>query len=647
MCGFIAVVGKHVEKSRIENALHLIRHRGPDGSGIWQDESSRVSLGHTRLSIIDLEGGKQPISNHDGSLHAVVNGEFYDYQRIRTDLENDGYRFKTHSDSEILLGLYERFGTRLFHHLRGEFAFVLWDQNNRLVFAARDYFGVKPLFYAQDNEAIYFASEAKALKPLGIPLVLDEENFVQSMCFFPNPEGSLFTGVQQIPPAHYLVRSLYSHHIKTCSYWDFNYPKAHQVQTISEEEAVSGLRDILTESIKTRLRADVPVACYLSGGLDSCSILGIAQQLSSKPLLAFTLGFDHEAYDEEKVAHEMADFAHAKYFPISITQNDIATHFADAVWHAERFFINGHAVAKFLLSKAVHEASIKVVLTGEGSDEIFGGYAFFRQDMIEQNGNLLLDEKALLIDQLRKKNEVSSASGLLISANEISDHGYLNAQLGFSPSWMRNFLSMRPQVWDLLSPSTLKRFGNRNPLLFALNYLDIPGQIEGRDNLSRSLYLWSKLTLPYYLLTVLGDRMEMAHSIEGRVPFLDHKLVEYVVTLPSQIKIKDMTEKYILRHAAKSFITSTVFERQKHPFLAPPASITDSNNAMTTLINDTLRGSDLAQINFVDKKKIVALMDKIAMMDKNHRSIFDPLLLSLLSACLLQKRMATAPLPSA
>lgn len=636
MCGFVAVLGKVIEHALVKNALSTIRHRGPDDMQVWQDKRHNVTLGHVRLSIIDLAGGVQPLTNHDETLAAVVNGEFYDYQRIRDDLQHSGYRFKTESDSEIILGLYERFGARVFNYLRGEFAFVLWDQKNRCVFAARDYFGVKPLFYAQDHEAIYFASEAKALKHLGFPLELDEESFVQTMCMFPNPEGSLFTGVQQIPPAHYLVRSAYSRQIKTQSYWDFNYPKSGQGKNITDDEAIFGLREILGDAIKTRLRADVPVACYLSGGLDSCAILGMAQKYASSRLKAFTLTFDHAAYDEEIVAREMAAHANALYAPIPITQNDIADNFGDAVWHAERFFVNGHAVAKFLLSKAVHEAGIKVVLTGEGSDEIFAGYAFFRQDQIE-NADIALDEKQYLLHRLREKNQVSGA--LMFAHSDNPHHRVLQAQVGFAPAWIRNFSGMHSYVKEVLSDSVLERFGDRNTLLYALNYLDIAGQVDGRDNLSRSLYLWSKLTLPYYLLTVLGDRMEMAHSVEGRVPFLDHRVVEYVVSLPSHLKIRDLTEKYVLRKAAEPFITKTVFERQKHPFLAPPSAISEKNNGMSSLIEDTLRGSPLRRLDFVDGRKMTAFLDKISTMTNEQRAIFDPLLLALVSACFLKSRL--------
>lgn len=639
MCGFVAVIGKKSEKSQITNALARIRHRGPDEFEIWQNDTQQVSFGHTRLSIIDLQGGKQPLSNADESLIAVVNGEFYDYQGIRAELEEEGYKFKTQSDSEILLGLYTKYGTRCLKYLRGEFAFVLYDKKNRLIFAARDYFGVKPLFYTVDNQAIYFASEAKAFKDLGIKLAIDEENFVQQINFFATPDGSLFKNIYQIQPAHFLIKSDFSAQPFIQNYWDFNYPKSDILLNNNTQDYILGFREILKQSIGLRLKADVPVACYLSGGLDSCSILGIAQHLSSKPISSFTLTFEHADYDEAKQAEEMAAFVGSPYNPISISQDHIAHSMEDAVWHAERFMINGHGVAKYLLSKAVNKAGIKVVLTGEGSDEIFGGYAHFRQDKILYNDHISTQEKEALMEHLKNTNKVSNAIAYADTDN--FDQNLLIRQLGFLPSWIRGFNTNKSKILEILATDTREKYASRDFASFALNRLDIANQIEGRDFLSRSLYLWSRLILPHYLLTVLGDRMEMAHSVEGRVPFLDHHLVNYVVQMPSELKIKDLTEKYALREAAKPFITKTIYERQKHPFLAPPAFLAAKKNAMAQLIEESLRGSALSNLAFINQKKVVNILDKYSDFSDDDKAKYDIILMALTSACMIQKRLAS------
>jgi len=638
MCGFVVVFGKNIEGEKVMNALSTIRHRGPDEMGLWESADDLISLGHARLSIIDLKTGVQPLSNKDQSIVAVVNGEFYGFAEIRKALQEDGYQFKTSSDSEIILGLYERYGVRALKHLRGEFAFVLFDKRNQLVFAARDHFGIKPLFFFEHDHVIYFASEVKAFKSLGLALSFSEDNFYQNLCVSPNPEETLFSRIRQIPPAHYLIKSRFSPSHKLQSYWDFNYVKqGSTTATISMEDAVLEVRRLLEEAIKLRLHADVPVASYLSGGLDSCSILGIAQTHSSSPIKAYTLTFEHEDYNEDKVACEMAKHSGSPYIPIQITQNDIAHAFEDAVWHGERFLINGHAAAKFLLSKAVNHDGIKVVLTGEGSDEIFAGYAHFRQDEILYGNSYSQAEKDALLKRLQEANKISNGF-LLTDSGESTEQALIN-QIGFFPAWMRNFYQLHPRVVNLLSPEIANKLKGRHPLIFPLNYLDIAGQIDGRDILSRSLYLWSKLILPHYMLTVLGDRMEMSHSIEGRVPFLDHKLVEFVATLPSSFKIKELKEKFILREAAKPFITKTVYERQKHPFLAPPAYL-EKDSAMSDLIEDTLRGDDLKRVPFFDRNAVVNLLDGFDALPAEEKTVVDIILLQILSACLLQKRMS-------
>lgn len=634
MCGFVVVAQEKISKNRMEAALKSLKHRGPDEIGMWQNRSEDCTFGHARLSIIDLSHGLQPLTNHDESLVAVVNGEFYDHKKIRKELENDGYKFKSSSDSEILLGLYERFGTRALKFLRGEFAFVLYDQKNRSIFAARDYFGIKPLFYLQDEKAIYFASEAKAFRALGKPLAWDEDNFFQTLSMMPAPYATLFSKVEQIPPAHYLVKSDFSSSKHLQSYWDFNYPKALEHKNIREEEAIAGFHDVFKEAVKLRLEADVPVGCYLSGGLDSCAVLGFAQSLSAKPVRSFTLSFDQEDYDERSQAEEMAKFCGSEFNAINITQNDIAYGFEDTVWHAERPIVNGNGVAKYWLSKAVQQAGLKVVLTGEGSDEIFGGYAHFRQDMIAANPEVSESEKQKLFKVLKDNNRVSS--GFLI-AQASAVNKLVHAQLGFVPHWMQNFGAFESKINGILSDQTKARFEKRNHLSYALNFFDVAGQIDGRDHLSRSLYLWSRTMLPHYLLTVLGDRMEMSHSIEGRLPFLDHKVVEYVVGLPSHFKIKGMIEKHTLREAGKPYITKTIYERQKHPFIAPP-SLLAKNKAMATVIEDTLRGQDLAKIPFIDQKKVVEILDNFANLSPTDQAQSDVMLIALASLCVIQKR---------
>jgi asparagine synthase (glutamine-hydrolysing) len=634
MCGIVALFSRRdpVSAATMQRATQSLHHRGPDGQRHWISSDQRVALGHSRLSIIDLATGDQPIANEDERLHVVVNGEFYGYEAIQRELEQAGHRLRTRSDSEIALHLYENFSTECLHRLRGEFAFVIWDETNRTMFAARDRFGIKPLFYAFYKDTLYLASEVKALFAAGVPARWDAESVFHSVEFGGHPIRTLFDGVFQVPPGHYLIAS--DKHIQLHRYWDFDYPTAASfAKPRSDADYAAELRYALEEAVRLRLRADVPVGCYLSGGLDSCAALGLAARHHPDPIRAFTLTFDRAEYDEEKEAREMAALAGAEFYPIPIRQDDLAEHLAGAVLQSETFCINAHGVAKYLLSRAVRDAGYKVVLTGEGSDEILGGYAHFRRDMLLYNREgQNPDAVAALLGDLEKSNPVSR--GLLLPHGEARPLENVRRLLGFIPSWIETFSARAAKMQDLLSPEFSATFGQHASYHPLLSDLDVRGQLQGRDPVNQSLYLWSKTMLPTYILTVLGDRMEMAHSIEGRVPFLDHHVVEVIRSQPVSQKIHGMTEKYVLREAVRDVITDTVYRRQKHPFLSPPATL-NPGGKLSTLVNDTLRGSTLAALPFFDQKKIVGLLDNVDAMDEGSRVANDQILMSLVSACIL------------
>ncbi len=636
MCGIVALFSHRepISEATLCRATQSLYHRGPDGQRHWISPDRKVALGHARLSIIDLTTGDQPIASEDERIRIVVNGEFYGYEAIQRELEQAGHRLRTRSDSEIALHLYEDLGTQCLHRLRGEFAFVLWDQTHRTIFAARDRFGIKPLFYAIHNETLYFASEVKALFAAGVPARWDPESFSNSVDYGGSQMRTLFDGVFQVPPGHYILAT--DKHIQVNKYWDFNYPRANGASlNRSDADYSAELRHTLEEAVRLRLRADVPVGCYLSGGLDSCAILGLASRHHADPIRAFTLTFDHAEYDEEKEAKEMAAKAGAEFFPIPIRQDDLADNFTDAVLQSETFCINAHGVAKYLLSRAVRNAGYKVVLTGEGSDEILGGYAHFRRDMLLYNREgQNPDHVATLLADLAENNPVSR--GLLLPHGHARPLENVKRQLGFIPSWIETFSARSAKMQDLLSADFAEEFGPRESYHGLLSDLDIRGQLEGRDPVHQSLYLWSKTLLPVYLLTILGDRMEMAHSIEGRVPFLDHHVVEVIRSQPVHQKIHGMTEKYVLREAVRDVITDTVYRRQKHPFLSPPATL-NPKEKLSTLVNDTLRGSTLASIPYLDQKKVVGLLDSLNTMDESARVANDQVLMVLVSACVLHK----------
>jgi asparagine synthase (glutamine-hydrolysing) len=622
-----------VDPSALRRATAAIQHRGPDGQGHWVDGTGRVGLGHTRLSIIDLEGGAQPLASEDESIHAVVNGELYDFERQRADLEARGHRFRTRSDSEVLVHLYEEYGARCVDHLRGEVAFVLWDARNQVLLAGRDRFGIKPLYYAEDGERLALASEAKALFAAGVRAAWDVESVYQATSAGgPLQDRSLFAGVRQLPAGHFLLAT--ARHRNVVRYWDLDFPLVGAKDTRSDSEHAEELREALDEAIRLRLRADVPVAVYLSGGLDSCSLLGLSARIAPTVPHAFTIAFDHPTYDELPIAREMAAHAGAELTPVPVSDDDIADDFASAVLHAETVFNNTNGIAKFRLSRAVRDAGYKVVLTGEGADEILAGYPHFRRDMIlhDRAGQ----DPAMvqrMLSELSGKNTISR--GILMPDGDGLPLGSIRTMLGgFAPTWIEAMAASGAKMRGLLSADLLAQLGQRDPYALFAGNMDV-SRLEGRDPVHQAQYLWAKSVLPMFILCVLGDRMEMAHSVEGRVPFLDHRVAEIAAATPVHQKIRGTVEKHVLREAARGVLTETVYRRQKHPFFGPPATTTPGTR-LHERAQDTLRRS-LRSIPFYDADAVLALLDRLPAIDTAMRTALDPVILSMLSVVALQE----------
>ena len=637
MCGIVATVSRRgdVSGDALHRATARLQHRGPDAQRIWVDPRGRAGLGHARLSIIDLTTGDQPIANEDNQLHLVHNGEFYDFERIRSRLERTGHAFRTRSDSEIALHLYEEQGPRSVHELRGEFAYAIWDERDGVLFAARDRFGIKPLYYTLHDGTFYLASEVKAFIELGVPLRWDRDTLYDAHFVTHAPDRTLFAGIYQVPPGSYLITD--GENVRIAQYWDWDYPAKADIPASSDpREHIETFAHAFEEAVRLRLRADVPVACYLSGGIDSCAVLGVASKLSSRPLRAYTLSFDHADYDEGAIAEEQAKLSGAEFCRIDIRSEHTADHFADALYHAERPFANAHVVAKFLLSRAVRDSGVKVVLTGEGSDEILAGYPHFRRDaVLYGTEGLDASAKALLIAELEKANRVSS--GLLMpQAGTTLDS--VKRVLGFVPSQLESWAQMGAGLLSVVSDDFTREYANRDTYRVLMTCLDVERQLAGRDVVNQSLYVWAKTMLPNYILSNLGDRMEMAHSVEGRLPFLDHHVVEAVAKMPVSMKINGMTEKWVLREAVRPLITDTVYRRQKHPFMSPPATV-QQGGKLFTMLQDTLRSASLDGPGIYDRRKVVKLLDAVPTMDGAARNRIDSVLMWMSSICLLHEQL--------
>ncbi len=634
MCGVVGLLSSQgpVSADLLARGVGLLAHRGPDGRGTWVAPDGRVGLGAARLGIIDLVTGDQPIASEDERLHVVVNGELYDHERIQGELEGRGHRLRTRSDSEIVLHLYEELGTACLKHLRGEFAFILWDEANGLLFAARDRLGAKPLYYSLAGGTLTVASEVKALFSLGVPARWDHESFFQASSISLDQDRTLFEGVFQVPAGHFLLAT--PHRAQTYRYWDVDYPRAGSPADRSEEADVERVRESLVESVRLRLRADVPVGCYLSGGIDSSALLGIASRCHGAPIAGFTIAFEGDGSNEAAVAERTARAAGADWFPVPVGEDVLADHFAAAVWHAEALLPDVNVVAKYLLSRAARDRGYKVVLTGEGADEIFGGYATVHRDMLLHNcaGE---DPEAV-----RLALAALTGFGLPVPGAPSLPTEAVEKALGFVPTFVQTSaqaaLSQRP----LFAPGFREEFAGRDPYRVFLNRLDVAGQLDGREPLHKSLYLLTKSLLPQFLLSTLGDRMEMAHSVEGRLPYLDHRLVEVVREIPPSRKIRGSTEKALLREAVRPFLTDEVYTRRKSVFWSPRTPV-QAAGKLDRMMQDVLRSPVLASLPFFSQPAVIGLLDRLpAWRRQGHPALagISIFLSGITSACVLQER---------
>ncbi|HEY7579911.1 MAG TPA: asparagine synthase (glutamine-hydrolyzing) [Acetobacteraceae bacterium] len=634
MCGIVAVLAREgrVSPQLVARAVAQLAHRGPDGCRQWIAPGGQVGLGHARLAVIDLETGQQPLASEDGQVLVVVNGEFYGHSTIRRELEARGHRFSTRSDSEILVHLWEEQGIGCLEQLRGEFAFVVWDAARELLFAARDRFGAKPLYYAQREDGLFLASEAKALFAAGVPARWDHQSFFE-MCHLYYPQGrTLFAGVHQVPPGHCLLATVEGCRLQR--YWDLDFPRrdAPMPERLPEEH-VALLRVALEEAVGLRLQADVPVGCYLSGGLDSSLVLGIAAHQAGAPIDAFTIAFDGDSQDESAVAAETARHVGARHHLFRVTEEQIADHFSDAIWHSETINPNTNGVAKYLLSHRVREAGLRVVLTGEGADEVAAGYDFLVRDMMLRGRQ----------GTARRERELGELRGPGLPAGGDSvPTGLVRERLGFVPSWVVWFAEAAAHSRALWSPAFSAEVAGRDPYRGFLDALDIGGQVEGREPVHQSLYLWTKSMFANLLLNQLSDRMEMSHGVEGRLPFLDGPVVALLRDMPVSMKIRGAQGKHALREAARPYCTETVLRRRKQAFLAPPPS-PRPDGRLFSMLQDLLRSDTMAAVPFFDPRAIRRFLDGLPRIANRTPQVWAGLgnqLVYLASACILQGRFA-------
>jgi len=549
--------------SQVQQMLALIRHRGPDEFGVYADDLA--VLGSARLSIIDLSGGQQPIGNEDGRFWIVFNGEIFNHSELRRELEQAGHRFSTHTDTEVILHLYEDLGPKCLERLNGQWALAIWDAAEHRLFLARDRLGVRPLFYTRAGSAWLFGSEMKTLLVnRKVRAEIDTAVLEQVFTYWcPLGPGTIFRGIAEVPPGHYLLIEEGAFTLR--SYWDVTMAGGSASATRTPEEYLEELRDLLVDAARLRMCADVPVGAYLSGGLDSSLIAAIVRRRLGHRLETFSIAFSDTNFDESVHQRRMAQFLDTEHHVTFATHTDIGRVFPQVIWHTETPTMRTAPAPMFLLSAAVRARGLKVVLTGEGADEFFGGYEIFKeakarrfwacQPQSKTRPRLLERLYPDILNLGRSGPSILSAffgQGLGDTASPFYSHAV---------RWHNNRRNRRFFSDEVAAALD----GRERPDPAAM----LPPDFMNWEPLARAQFLEIKLFMSNYLLNSQGDRVAMAHSVEGRFPFLDCRVVEFSARLPARLKLRAMTEKYLLRVLGREYLPSEIAERPKRPYRAP------------------------------------------------------------------------------
>ena len=546
MCGICGVYdmkseGRIPSIHTVNKMQEVLQHRGPNDRSYYRSE--QVAFGFTRLSIMDLEHGSQPFFNEDRTIVAVCNGEIFNYKELKKQLLQSGHQIHTGCDMELIPHLYEQFGMEFVHKVNGQFAIALYDTKLKVLYLIRDHMGVCPLFYTISDGVLVFASEIKAI--LQHPMVEKRVDItaLDQLLTFPGVVAprTFFQGISSLENGHYLA--VKNDTVTTIEYWDLRYPKANEISYVHDEAYyLEKLREILRDAVAKRIVADVPVGLYLSGGLDSSLIAALACQQGTETRKSFSLTFENKQYSEEKYQRMMASHIKSNHFEREFKTTDIIENLRKVVWHSEAALKETYNTASYMLSRMANEQGIKAVLTGEGADELFAGYVGYR------------------FDQLRAKD-----TSHMIDAAEAKLADDLWGDSSFF--YERNYLPFENVKNKLYSGLIAGEYGNVSCLNSPIIRKE---RISGIDILHKRSYIDYKLRLPEHLLAGHGDRMTYANSVEGRYPFLDRELLEYVTNeLPPWLKLHNFKEKYILKKAASTVVPSEIIKRPKYAFVAP------------------------------------------------------------------------------
>jgi asparagine synthase (glutamine-hydrolysing) len=611
MCGIAGIFnyplsGEPSYENHLKNMLSVINHRGPDESGIYLGE--KVGLGSVRLSIVDLSTGQQPLSDTSGNYWIVYNGEIFNYPELRLDLEKKGVKFRTSCDTEVVVQMYALYGSGCLKYFNGQFAFCILDKIKQELFLARDRVGIRPLFYWSQNQSFAFCSEIKGIFTLdGVTREYDNESLAQIFTFWTTlTPNTPFKGIYELSPGHHmLVKD--DGNIRIERYWSMEFPSVHDSNSNNFSQKVEELESLLEDAVRIRLRADVPVGAYLSGGLDSSVTTALIHKIDPGILNTFSIGFKEKAFDETEYQLECAKYFDTNHTAFECTSNDIADQFENTIWHTEFPLLRTSPTPMFLLSKKVRENNIKVVITGEGADEVLAGYNIFKEAKIRRfwakEPNSLFRPKLLsklypYLPMMKESNNTALKMFFGFKLTETDDPLYSHILRWHNTSRIRTYFSK-----DFTS--TIKDY---NPL--SNLYSSLPEGYSNWSDLAKSQYLESSIFMSGYLLSSQGDRMAMGNSVEGRYPFLDYRLIEFSAKLPDRYKLNCLNEKFLLKKMSVGKIPPSITNRSKQAYRAPIATSFFNTNS-PTFISEILSENSINEFGIFDPIKVASLINKI------------------------------------
>jgi asparagine synthase (glutamine-hydrolysing) len=610
MCGVAGILGLtpagQPTPAEVAAMTEMLVHRGPDANAVHVDGD--IGLGHTRLAIIDLTGGKQPMHSEDGALSVVFNGEIFNHVELREALQARGHRFRTRSDTEVILHAYQVYGTEMFHRFNGQWAIALWDAPRRRLLLARDRVGVRPLFYARTRERFAFASEVKALARLaGVRLALDPRALGQVLHFWTTLAPTTpFQGIESLPPGHLAI--VENGDVSVRRYWDWSFPSAlgafpdPPVADLAEE-----VRAVLIDAVRVRLRSDVPVGAYLSGGLDSSIVTAMIKRFTDTPLRTFSVTFEDPEFDESRYQQAMVEHLGTHHSSVRCTPGEVARAFPRTIWHTETPIVRTGPTPLLLLSESVRAHGYKVVLTGEGADEVFGGYDLFKEAIVRRfwarqpASRLRPALLARLYPYLAQSPTATQAyaESFFGQGLEAGD----DPMFAHAPRW-----SATQRAWRFFSPEVRAAVADWDPK--ADLRARLPAELSGWDPLCRDQYLECHTLLSGYLLSSQGDRMAMANSVEGRYPFLDFRVIELASTLPVLMKVMGLKEKFILRKATADLLPEVIARRPKQPYRAPDSRSFFHDGQPAPYVAELMSAERLRATNLFDAGAVGKLFEK-------------------------------------